>query len=129
MHDHFSRGNLGSDWIIEFCIDIIQWAWIFLHLCHYEIAIRCIQDMPSFQCYFDIHLGQVSWCIILVNVIIPPETKFRGGILDSPCASVRLSVCPSVRPWVGVRMITLIFFSGFKIFFYIYHLGQDLAWD
>ena len=29
--------------------------------------------------------------------IIPPETKFRGGILDSPCSSVRLSVCPSVR--------------------------------
>ena len=26
-------------------------------------------------------------------------------------------------------MITLILFSGFKIFFYIYHLGQDLAWD
>ena len=68
--------------------------------------------------------------------------KFRGGILDSPCSSVRLSVClsvclsvrlsvrPSVRPWVGVRMITLILFSGFKKFFlHIYHLGQDLAWD
>ena len=63
------------------------------------------------------------------TVIIPPETKFRGGILDSPCSSVHLSVRPSVRPWVGVRMITLILFSGFKIFFYIYHLGQDLAWD
>ena len=70
----------------------------------------------------------------IMYIFIPPETKFRGGILDSPCSSVRLSVClsvrPSVRPWVGVRMITLILFSGFKIFFfYIYHLGQDLAWD
>ena len=68
-----------------------------------------------------------------LKLVIPPETKFRGGILDSPCSSVRLSVCPSVRPsvrpWVGVRMITLILFSGFKNFFYIYHLGQDLAWD
>ena len=58
-------------------------------------------------------------------VFIPPATKFRGGILDSPCSSVRLSVClsvclsvrPSVRPWVGVRMITLILFSGFNFFF------------
>ena len=33
-------------------------------------------------------------------VIIPPATKFRGGILDSPCSSVRLSVCLSVRPSV-----------------------------
>ena len=33
-------------------------------------------------------------------LIIPPKTKFRGGILDSPCSSVRLSVRPSVRPSV-----------------------------
>ena len=33
-------------------------------------------------------------------IIIPPETKFKGGILDSPCSSVRLSVCLSVRPSV-----------------------------
>ena len=32
------------------------------------------------------------------HLIIPPKTKFRGGILDSPCSSVRLSVCLSVRP-------------------------------
>ena len=60
-------------------------------------------------------------------LIIPPATKSKGGILDSPCSSVRLSVCPSVclsvrpsvRPWVGVRMITLILFSGFKFFLHI----------
>ena len=61
-------------------------------------------------------------------LFIPPETKFRGGILDSPCSSVRLSVClsvcPSVRPWVGVRMITLILFSGFKNFFLHISLGS-----
>ena len=56
--------------------------------------------------------------------IIPPKTKFRGGILDSPCSSVRLSVRPSVRPWVGVRMITLILFSGFKNFFLHISLGS-----
>ena len=68
--------------------------------------------------------------------IIPPATKFRGGILDSPCSSVRLSVrlsvCPSVclsvrpsvRPWVGVRMINLILFSGFKFFFLHISLGS-----
>ena len=38
-------------------------------------------------------------------LFIPPETKFRWGILDSPCSSVHLSVClsvcPSVCPSVG----------------------------
>ena len=34
------------------------------------------------------------------RVFIPPETKFRGGILDSSCSSVRLSVRLSVRPSV-----------------------------
>ena len=65
-------------------------------------------------------------------LIIPPETKFMGGYTGFTLfvrPSVCLSVRPSVRPWVGVRMITLILFSGFKNFFYIYHLGQDLAWD
>ena len=57
-------------------------------------------------------------------IIIPPETKFRGGILDSPCSSTRPSVRPSVRPWVGVRMITLILFSGFKNFFLHISLGS-----
>ena len=63
-----------------------------------------------------------------VRLFIPPETKFSGGILDSPCSSVRLSVClsvrPSVRPWVGVRMITLILFSGFKNFCLHISLGS-----
>ena len=67
-------------------------------------------------------------------IIIPSATKLRGvywihPVRPSVCPSVCPSVRPSVRPWVGVRMITLILFSGFKKFFYIYHLGQDLAWD
>ena len=37
---------------------------------------------------------------------------------------VRPSVRPSVRPWVGVRMITLILFSGFKNFFLHISLGS-----
>ena len=68
----------------------------------------------------------------MCNIIIPPETKFRGGILDSPCSSVRpsvrpsvcLSVCLSVRPWVGVRVITLILFSGFEKFLVDISLGS-----
>ena len=65
-----------------------------------------------------------------------PRNEVEGGYTGFTLfvrPSVRLSVClsvrPSVRPWVGVRMITLILLSGFKFFFYIYHLGQDLAWD
>ena len=121
---------------------------------------------------------------LLIFLIIPTETKFRGGILDSPCSSVRPSVRSSVRPksllrsqiyhgyeelstdtnypiwrrqklpymkktrkkkqvcgaacfmaaeikfsedvrlWVGVRMITLILYSGFKNFFLHISLGS-----
>ena len=47
-----------------------------------------------------INLQEDIW-FLNKKIVIPPETKFRGGILDSPCLSVRLSVCPSVRPSVG----------------------------
>ena len=83
--------------------------------------------------------------IIIFNLLYPPQRSLGGGytgftlfvrpsVCPSVCLSVRPSVCPSVRPsvrpWVGVRMITLILFSGFKkSFLHIYHLGQDLAWD
>ena len=73
---------------------------------------------------------------MLTSSYYTPRNEVEGGYTGFTLfvrPSVRLSVClsvrPSVRPWVGVRMITLILFSGFKFFFYIYHLGQDLAWD
>ena len=72
---------------------------------------------------------------IAYKALLYPPKRSLGGVYwihpvrPSVCLSVCLSVRPSVRPWVGVRMITLILFSGFKNFFYIYHLGQDLAWD
>ena len=107
-----------------------QWNMLILNILNigwqhlWSFSLVYITHMSTY------HLALFSYYYIL---IIPPATKLRGGILDSPCSSVRLSVClsvcPSVRPWVGVRMITLILFSGFKIFFYIYHLGEDLAWD
>ena len=89
--------------------------------------LACKDVICSILCVFKIWSVTYT-CIVLCNIIIPPETKFRGGILDSPCSSVCLSVCPSVRPsvrpWVGVRMITLILFSGFKIFFLHISLGS-----
>ena len=46
----------------------------------------------------------LNWSLVkshmCLTIIIPPATKFRGGILDSPCSSVRLSVCLSVCPSV-----------------------------
>ena len=35
-----------------------------------------------------------------ICLFITAATKLRGGILDSPCSSVRPSVCLSVRPSV-----------------------------
>ena len=43
------------------------------------------------------HWGRVTHlCVGKLTIIIPPATKL-GGILDSPCLSVRLSVCLSVN--------------------------------
>ena len=110
---------------------IINWNSCEIVFKPYHIVIWTYMDYPCFII-----------CYICFRVIIPPATKFRGvywihPVRPSVCPSVCLSVCPSVRPsvhpsvrpWVGVLMITLILFSGFKFFFYIYHLGQDLAWD
>ena len=84
------------------------------------------------KCQGQFWLSEVALECENQRVIIPPETKFRGGILDSPCSSVRpsvrpsvcLSVCLSVRPWVGVRVITLILFSGFEKFLVDISLGS-----
>ena len=63
----------------------------------------------------------------LLKVIIPPRNEVRGGYTGFTlfvCPSVCLSVRPSVRPWVGVRMITLMLFSGFNYFFLHISLGS-----
>ena len=52
--------------------------------------------MNIHNCIVDIHKCRASW----TSITIPPATKL-GGILDSPCLSVCLSVCPltfRVRP-------------------------------
>ena len=63
-----------------------------------HVELKSSMGSWLFSLYVSI-LGLWMW------LIIPPATKLRGGILDSPCSSVRLSVClsvcPSVRPSVG----------------------------
>ena len=60
------------------------------------------------------------------NCLLYPPKRSLGGVywIHPVRPSVCLSVCPSVRPWVGVRMITLILFSGFKNFFLHISLGS-----
>ena len=41
----------------------------------------------------------------------PAQRSWRGGILDSPCPSVRLSVCPSVCRRHGFRSISQVCFG------------------
>ena len=41
----------------------------------------------------------------------PAQRSWRGGILDSPCQSVRLSVCPSVCRRHGFRSISQVWFG------------------
>ena len=98
-----------------------------------DINIRTFR-MVCFQIpeiRIEVNHGKVE---LLTSLLYPPKRSLGGvywihPVRPSVCLSVCPSVRPSVRPWVGVRMITLILFSGFKFFFYIYHLGQDLAWD
>ena len=54
--------------------------------------------------------------------LYPPKRSLGG--YTGFTQFVRPSVRPSVRPWVGVRMITLILFSGFKKFFLHISLGS-----
>ena len=49
--------------------------------------------------------------------LYPPKRSLGGVYWIHP-------VRPSIRPWVGVRMITLILFSGFKFFFLHISLGS-----
>ena len=45
------------------------------------------------------------------NFYTPAQRSWRGGILDSPCPSVRLSVCPSVCRRHGFRSISQVCFG------------------
>ena len=68
-----------------------------------------------------INIDQVmAWCLMASSYYYTPaQRSWRGGILDSPCPSVRLSVrpsvCPSVRPSVcrrhGFRSISQVCFG------------------
>ena len=58
--------------------------WCPVHLTSNFISSRVVRYHFSFR----------------VTSLYPPKRSLGGGILDSPCSSVRLSVCPSVRPSV-----------------------------
>ena len=57
----------------------------------------------------------------LTNVFIPPPNEVGGGILDSPCPSVRPSVRPSVCRRHGFRSISQVWF-GISIWNFIWML-------
>ena len=71
-----------------------------------------------------------EWDYDWATIFLYPPKRSLGGVYwihpvrPSVCVSVCPSVRPSVRPWVGVRMITLILFSGFKHFFLHISLGS-----
>ena len=60
----------------------------------------------------------LNWVVVLLkmnflveNYYTPAQRSWRGGILDSPCPSVRLSVCPSVCRRHGFRSISQVCFG------------------
>ena len=50
----------------------------------------------------------------------PAQQSWRGGILDSPCPSVRLSVCPSVCRRHGFRSISQVLLWNFNFKFHMH---------
>ena len=69
-------------------------------------ARSCLGSYICLQTFFALmykgHMKTLSSRCVLVLMalfIIPPITKLRGGILDSPCSSVRPSVRGSVSGW------------------------------
>ena len=110
-------GVLMQKWL-TLIYEMLSFAFVF-HNHMYKSALKLSTKVHVFLCTLHsifCKSDRFRW-----KVIIPPETKFRGGGYTGFTLSVRPSVClsvrPSVRPWVGVRMITLILFSGFKFFF------------
>ena len=100
-------------WWIQLSIYMIRNNMIIMQIKTWRMAFYEFRNKVSDRSYAMTY-PKLLWILLnIIKVIIPPETKFRGGILDSPCSSVRPSVRLFVRPWVGVRMITLILFSGF----------------
>ena len=83
----------------------LPWAWC--------LNMQCSQDslFLSAQC---LQLDNIMVCCEVFHYT-PAQRSWRGGILDSPCPSVRLSVCPSVRPSVcrrhGFRSISQVCFG------------------
>ena len=123
--------------------------WIYNHD-DYIMWDVIIHPYPKFNCQFKMP-NEISWqrglfffrhpmwelpiyiygCNVTLSFNYTPRNEVEGGytgftlfVRPSVCLSVCLSVRPSVRPWVGVRMITLILFSGFKICFLHISLGS-----
>ena len=70
----------------------LSWCWSKYSMTP-KVSVAIWVVMLHKMCIFVLDLFEC-----LGVLIIPPATKFRRGILDSPCSSVRLSVCLSVRP-------------------------------
>ena len=53
------------------------------------------------------------------------KTRKKKQVCGAACfMAAEIKFSEDIRPWVGVRMITLILFSGFKIFFLHISLGS-----
>ena len=121
--------------VCEPCIDPghpSYWLWkpvLMLHISMWTVHSLCIYVLPpwdwsqlsniSIQMTVGWFVLYEKWFSFKLQCFLYPPKRSLGGVywihpvLPSVCPSVRPSVCP----WVGVRMITLILYSGFKNFF------------
>ena len=89
--------------------------------CPFRTLVVLYRMFPFIICLILMNYLMEFYFIGFVNAHLPgcfytpAQRSWRGGILDSPCPSVRLSVCPSVRPSVcrrhGFRSISQVCFG------------------
>ena len=73
--------------------------------------VTCWREKPSHMTQMFVTVGAKVCTVICMNFYTPAQRSWRGGILDSPCPSVRPSVRPSVCRWHGFRSISQVCFG------------------
>ena len=84
--------------------------WNFMNtLTYLLLSLGRPRVTPSSGWYFETYLCRTVW--LWSYFYTPAQRSWRGGILDSPCPSVRLSVRPSVCRRHGFRSISQVCFG------------------
>ena len=96
------------------CNFLVDWTtWIWYGWGHTGVAVLLTGFAISWQqnqVTRQLHLCDLTH-LKMIHYYTPRLTKLEGGVLDSPCPSIRLSVRPSVCRRHGFRSISQVWFG------------------